>query len=110
DQRLWSVTTIIGCIDKPQLLYWSAGRAAETAIEEAVSGRLAKRIELGREECFKWLRDARFRPVKGVRTATERGTAVHKACEEYVLTGQRPAGLDAEISQYLDSFDRWCQV
>ena len=25
DLRMWSVTTIIGCLDKPALMYWAAG-------------------------------------------------------------------------------------
>ena len=56
---------------------------------------------------LKWLRDARFRKPKGMRSATELGTLVHEACERYALTGSRPADVDAEVVPFLDRFDAW---
>lgn len=128
DIRLWSVTSIIGCLDKPGLLYWAAEQAAVAAVASAAS--LPTRItEEGEDAVVKWLRDARFRRPKGRLSAASLGTCAHQACEEYALTGQRPTpdriaeiirseggarfdGITAEtavIDQMLDRFDGWLQ-
>lgn len=128
DLRLWSVTTIIGCLDKPALMYWAAEQAALAAVGSAKS--LPQRIEEeGPEQVVKWLRDARFRRPKGRLSNASLGTAAHQACEEYALTGVRPDrdrlagiireeggarfdGVDAEaavLSKMLDQFDGWLQ-
>jgi hypothetical protein len=105
DQQFYSVTTIIGVLDKPALLYWSAEMAAKAAVK--VAGSLSARIEEdGEEAVVKWLRDAMFRRPKGERTAAELGTAVHAACEEYALTGVKPV-VDDEVRPFLDQFDAW---
>jgi hypothetical protein len=108
DQRFWSITTIIGVLDKPALMYWAAEMAAEQAV--SVAKTLADRVEEdGREAVVKWLRDARFRQNKGQRTAAELGTAVHEALEQLALTGSMPT-VDDEVRPYLEQFDRWAQV
>lgn len=108
DRRFHSVTTILGALDKPALLYWAAEQAALQAV--AVAGTLKSRIEEeGKDAVVKWLRDARFRAPKGQRSATELGTAVHDAAEEYALTGVKPV-VDDEVKPYLEQFDRWAQV
>ncbi|MGH3535851.1 MAG: hypothetical protein ACRDQG_14255 [Pseudonocardiaceae bacterium] len=114
DLQLWSVTTIIGAMDKPALLYWASEQAALAAIhsESTWRGMLAD----DEHDCHhdspdcaavKWLRDARFRRPKGVRSATELGTLVHDACEQYALTGSKPTEVDAEVAPFLDQFDEW---
>ncbi len=108
DEQFYSVTTILGALDKPALLYWAAEQTAELAVRVAAS--LQARIdEEGKPAVVKWLRDARFRPPKGQRSATELGTAVHDAIESYALTGARPE-VDAEVAPYLERFDEWAQV
>ena len=128
DLRLWSVTTLIGCLDKPALLYWAAEQTAAAAVSIADS--LPQRIEEdGPEEVVKWLRDARFRRPKGRLSNASLGTCAHAACEEYALTGQRPDddhladiikaeggarfnGVAAEtevLNRMLDRFDEWLQ-
>jgi hypothetical protein len=108
DERFWSVTTILGTLDKPALLYWSAEQAALAACSVAKS--LPQRIEEdGEEAVVKWLRDARFRKPKGQRSAADLGSAVHAACEEYALTGIRPE-TDEEVTPFLDQFDKWCET
>lgn len=107
DLRFYSVTTLIGALDKPALLYWAAEEAAKLAVSVAPS--LKFRIqEEGPDAVVKWLRDARMRPPKGQRSASELGTAVHDACEEYALTGIRP-DVDEEVRPFLDRFDEWAQ-
>lgn len=117
DLRHWSVTTIIGTLDKPALTYWAANKTAEAAVEDLeLVGRMASKNPT---EAVKWLAGARFRTPKGQRTAADLGTAVHAACEEYALTGVKPQQgdklgngetFDAELQPFLDQFDRWLQI
>lgn len=107
DERFHSVTTVIGVLDKPALMYWAAEQTAMAAV--TVAGSLATRVaEEGEEQVVKWLRDARFRSVRGQRTAAELGTAAHASFEEYALTGRRPE-VDDEVAPFLDRFEQWCQ-
>lgn len=113
DREMWSVTTILGAVDKPALMYWSAEQAALAAIHSEATwrGMLADDDPGCRHDgadcpAIKWLRDARFRKPKGIRSATELGTMVHAAAEEYALTGTKPA-VDAEVQPFLDRFDAW---
>jgi hypothetical protein len=106
DLRFFSVTTLIGVLDKPALLYWSAEEAAKCAVSVRTS--LTRRVkEEGEDAVIKWLRDARFRPQKGLLSASALGTAVHDACEQYALTGIRPPVENPEINPFLDRFDEW---
>ena len=89
DLLMFSVTTILGALDKPALVYWSAAQAAEAAIDKQAVWQ-ALLAEEGREAAVKWLRDARFRRPKDKLAATELGTIVHACCESYALTGIRP--------------------
>lgn len=119
DLQLWSVTSIIKILGSEGLLYWSASETALAAIHSARTWQamLADHAEndpacphraAGRCEVVKWLRDARFRRPKGMRSATELGSAIHEACEEYALTGRRPE-VDDEVLPFLERFDAWLQ-
>lgn len=106
DLTCWSVTTLIGCLDKPALIYWAAEQTALAAVNDLDQVRsLAERDP---DDAVEWLKSARFRKPRGQRSAADLGTAVHKACETYALTGQRP-DVDAEVGPFLDQFDRWAQ-
>ena len=128
DLTLWSVTTIIGTLDKPALIYWAANQTATAAVRAAAS--LTARIEEdGPEETAKWLAGARYRTPPDRLRAADLGTVCHTACEEYALTGTRPDndriaalirqtglkgfdGVESEtvvLNQMLDRFDRWLQ-
>jgi hypothetical protein len=117
DQQLWSVTTILNALDKPALMYWSAEQTALAAVHNEATwrGMLAdddpacRHMDAGTCPALKWLRDARFRKPKGMRSATELGTMVHETCEQYALTGTRPADVDPEVLPFLDRFDEWLQ-
>ncbi len=116
DLRLWSVTTIIGALDKPALLYWAAEQSSIAAVRDqkvwqAMVDSCPDSCDHSKAsdcEAVKYLRDARFRRPKGIRTAAELGTDVHAACEEYALTGTRP-DVDDEVRPFLDQFDQWLQ-
>ena len=128
DLVLWSVTTIIGVLEKPALLYWSAEEAAKAALASMRS--LPARVEEeGEEAVVKWLRDARFRRPKDRLSNADLGTVFHDAAQTYALTGTRPTldeihqlvrakggptfeGVEAEadmVSRFLDRFDGWLQ-
>ncbi len=107
DLRMWSVTTIIGALDKPALLYWAAQQSADAAV--TIRHSLAQRVEEeGAEAVAKWIRDARFRRPKGKRSAAELGTDVHAALEQLAITGQMPE-VDDEVRPFVVQFDRWAQ-
>ncbi len=89
DLIMWSVTTIIGALDKPALLYWAAEQTAEAAIDNLATWQ-AMLADRGRAEAVKWLRDARFRRPKAKLASTALGTVTHQLCEEYALTGTMP--------------------
>lgn len=89
DLTLWSVTTIIGVLDKPALLYWAAEQTANAAIDSAATWQ-AMADDEGRDVAVKWLRDARFRRPKTRLSDTAFGSVVHKVCETYALTGEKP--------------------
>jgi hypothetical protein len=108
DLRLWSITTIIGALDKPALVYWSATETAKAAVTAAKS--LQQRIEEeGEDEVVEWLSKARFRVTKGkTRSAAQLGTDVHAVLEELALTGRMPE-VDEELRPFIEQFDRWAQ-
>jgi hypothetical protein len=116
DLQLWSVTTIIGVLDKPALLYWAAEQTALAALHQSRTWQAMLADEDGtcdhldatRCEPLRWLRDARLRKPPGRRSATELGEAVHAAIEAYVLTGRRPE-VDEEVRPFFEQFDRWAQ-
>jgi ATP-dependent exoDNAse (exonuclease V) beta subunit len=127
DLTLWSVTTIIGVLDKPALLYWAAEQTANAAIDSANTWQAMAEDE-GRDAAVKWLRDARFRRPKTKLTDAALGTVVHKVCETYALTGTKPgrdfvehlivreggpqADVEGEtnlVGTMLNQFDGWLQ-
>lgn len=106
DQRLWSVTTIIGALDKPALVYWSAEQTAIAAMANAKA-----LTEMTEEDGVDFLKGARYRKPPGqTRTNAELGTYVHELCEQYAITGTRPdVDPDDEAVAFLEQFDRWAQ-
>lgn len=107
DLRYWSVTTIIGALDKPALVYWSANETAKAAVADRKAW-LARLENEGEESAIEYLKGARFRRPRGERSAAQLGTEVHAACEQYALSGTRP-DVDAEVAPFVDQFDRFLQ-
>lgn len=127
DLILWSVTTIIGALEKQALYYWTAEQTAIAAIDEQRTWR-AMLEDRGRAETIKWLRDARFRRPKDLLSAADLGTVTHTVCEEYALSGTRPTrdridhlvrdkggpqvdihGETAVVETMLKQFDNWLE-
>lgn len=125
DLTLWSVTTIIGALNKPALLYWAAQQTAEAAIDRAATWQAM--VEDGdRAGAVKWLRDARFRAPRTQLSSASLGTVAHSMCEQYALTALRPTkeqvtemvireggtevDIDSEVDvlgKMLNQFDDW---
>lgn len=97
DITLWSVTTIIGALDKPALLYWAAEQSASAAVDNVATWQ-AMLEDRGRGETVKWLRDARFRQPKTALGSASLGTVTHAVCEHYALSGTKP---DREFVEHL---------
>jgi hypothetical protein len=127
DLQLFSVTTIIGILEKRGLLYWSAELAAEAAIDSEQTWK-AMLAERGRPEAVTWIRDAFNRRPKTALAAADLGTTVHKCCEYQALSGQQPTpdfiadqvrkhgtattDVDAEtavVEAMMEQYDNWCQ-
>lgn len=108
DHRYWSVTTIIGVLDKGGLPYWAANEAAASAVRDVEAWQAIQKSS-GDDEAIKWIAKARFRVPPGEREASDLGEAVHKVCEMYALTGRRPDIIDDEIRPYFEHFDAWLQ-
>lgn len=86
EQRLWSVTTLIGAgTPKEALIGWAARVTAERAYDKK-NTLDAMREDGDRDAAIKWLTDARWEKSG---TAALRGTTVHSIIEAYAL-GQTP--------------------
>jgi hypothetical protein len=108
DIRFWSVTTIIGCLDKPALVPWAAIKTAEAAVDKLdLVGSILE--EDGRQDAINYLKNARFRVGKGLRSATQLGTAVHKACEHKAIHGyyETEDANDRELRPFLVQYDQF---
>lgn len=128
DARFFSVTTILKAIPNSGLEYWSIKMAAMAALDSKATW-TAMLDESGRDETIKWLCAARYRSPRFELSAADLGTVVHKACEEYALSGERPGQdwIENEITRHaaktisisdegavvkvmLDQFDNWLQI
>jgi len=127
DLQLWSVTTILGVLEKRGLMWWAAEQTALAAIDEQPSwqGLLAG---TSRDAAIDWLRRAHTRRQKDKLTATTLGSIAHSMFESYALTGTRPTkeevaeavhaagGDDIDLvgetnvlGHLLNQFDGWLQ-
>lgn len=77
-QRIPSVTTILGVVDKPGLPYWAAGLVARDAIEH--NDAWAARIRAG-DNPENIIRDLKRTPWKERDKAARRGTRIHQVME-----------------------------
>ena len=105
DERLWSVTTLIGCLDKPALVPWAALKTAETAVHDRAKW-LSRLDHEGEASAIDYLKNSRFRGKRGERSATELGKAVHKACEHAAIHGRfNPEDTaDMELRPFLQQY------
>lgn len=107
DERMYSVTTLIGCLDKPALIHWSATETAKAAVADPQH--IQSMIDIdGEEAAIKYLSGARNRRDDGSLSASDLGTAVHSALEQYAKTG-RIIHDGSEVVPYVEQFDKWSQ-
>lgn len=126
DKHFFSVTTVLKALSSPALEYWAIKQAAMAAIDSQATWN-AMLDDAGRVETIKWLCGARWRRPKLELGADQLGTVVHKLCETFAITGQKPdrdfcadlirahaaptVELDSEIhvaGLMLNQFDKWC--
>jgi len=106
DLRLWSVTSILGEIDKGEgLMQWACRLAAACAIDEHEYV-MAKYEHEGRQAAIDYCAAARHRARADQLTDADLGTAFHACAEQWALTGARPdvdtvAGLVASLGPEL---------
>lgn len=98
--RYWSVTTIIGVLDKPALIPWAVGLTAEYAIDNIDS--LGQLAENDREGAVKLVKDARWRKTKA---AQMRGTEFHEIAEAFALGQEYEAA--PELEPYVRQFKQF---
>jgi hypothetical protein len=127
DAHFFSVTTILKALSSPALEYWAIKRCAQDAIDRQATWN-AMLSEEGPAETIKWLCKARYRSPKLELASEKLGTVVHKACEYYALSGEKPdrewvadlvrahgaptIELDSEVNvvgRMLNQFDGWLQ-
>lgn len=94
-----SVTSIIGCLDKPALVHWSAKETAKAAWAQRHA-----LIALEDEgAAVDMLKSARYRSME---KRANLGTTVH-AIAEALATDQPLPKFDVEAEEYADQFLRW---
>jgi hypothetical protein len=108
DTRYWSVTTLIGCLDKPALVPWAAIKTAEAAVDDMAIWQSRLERE-GRASAIDYLKQSRFRGKKGERSAKDLGSAVHAACEYAALHGRfNPEDTsDPELIPFVRNFGKF---
>lgn len=99
DLRLWSVTALLNALAKPGLDIWKERQGPTFACEEYLDHKasapwVSRLLKEGVGSAVKYL--TAFRWPSDELAATETGTAVHSACEQYVITGQRPDREEVE--------------
>jgi hypothetical protein len=102
EERFWSVTTVIGCLDKPAIPRWSAKRAAEFAVEHADSW-LALARTGQKTAAVDLIKNAPWRERDA---AADVGTAVHKAVELYTLGQSFPTWAD-DVAGHMAQFEKF---
>lgn len=102
-----SVTTVIGILDKPALVAWSAKITAQW---------LLKRINLIKKGALAYsvgdegevYQAARTEHMRETSKAGKIGTSAHKAVEKWVKYGKKPTKSSSEATRTaFDAFERW---
>lgn len=97
------VTTALGIINKPQLIYWSARMASEYVKENIVPGEALDELEI--QELVEGAKTAHRQRKDG---AADRGTYVHNWIEEFVRTGEQPdMPINETLKEVIESFLSW---
>lgn len=125
DEVMWSVTTLIGILDKPALIPWACNTQAERTVENIET--IRQRIwNEGSESAIEYVSKLRWQ-TDGLLRDSQLGTVAHGLFDEYALSGRRPDVVielhpdhaakgsvlkkaDAvALEKMLDGFDRFLQ-
>jgi hypothetical protein len=96
---LTGATTILGVIAKPSLIQWSATMACDFVKDNLKA----------MEDLEKVLKEARVAHRKKKEKAGDIGTAVHKACEDWIKTKKIPTELSVEGLKMFSNFVAWSE-
>lgn len=125
DEVMWSVTTIIGILDKPALIPWAVGLTAERVVQNLEGIRYRAERE-GAAEAIDYVSRLRWR-TDGLLKDSDLGTVAHGLFDEYAISGTRPDVVpelhpdhakegtvlaeadEAALVGMLDQFDRFLQ-
>ncbi|MHA1342878.1 MAG: hypothetical protein ACTSQG_02755 [Promethearchaeota archaeon] len=107
NNRMYSPSTIIGVLDKPALVAWSANTTAEYLADKLEDVRSGKLI-LSRANVPEIVRDAKYHYNKLKREAGDDGTRVHEAIKLYLAKGKYKEKLTTNNSiRGFNAFIRW---
>lgn len=97
-KRMTGVTTILGVIAKPALIQWSATMACDFVRDNLTS----------LEDLDEILKEARVAHRKKKEASGDIGTAVHKACEDWIKNKTIPS-LDEQGMKMFENFKNWAE-
>jgi hypothetical protein len=88
DEVMWSVTTLIGILDKPALVPWAVGVTAERVVRKLAI--IQQRINSeGDASAVDYIKGLRWQ-TDGLLADNQLGTVAHGLFDEYALSGTRP--------------------
>ncbi|KKN72107.1 hypothetical protein LCGC14_0413930 [marine sediment metagenome] len=105
-----SVTSIIGQLDKPGLVFWAANLTADYCLNQLVNPKTGKirKVIKDPKEVFEL---AKRRHSEELEKAANKGKAAHRVLENWLLHGKVPlvkSGINAKyVNTCWQSFTRW---
>lgn len=97
-ERITSVTSALGIIAKPALIYWSANLCAEF---------LQEQLKEGQNITTELIEQARVQHTLNKVKAASIGHLVHSWCEEFIKTGNKTIPDDDRVKNGVLAFLRW---
>jgi hypothetical protein len=103
---LVSVSTVVGCMAKPELDAWREDRTAAAVVTAHQDGALDG---VAPDDAGSFLRSSGRGAEAIMRAAADRGTFIHALIDGYLTTGEvpNPAEVDPEFRPYLRAALRW---
>ncbi len=102
--KFWSVTTILGILEKPALIQWAANCAVDHITDNIVD------FLTSPEETKRILDEARRAHTQKKDAAADKGTMAHEWIEQWITTGEQPPLPDDEdVCNALDALGDWAK-
>lgn len=102
-----SVTTILSILDKPALIQWSANVSTEFLFDEIKKRQVAGNFDLKSKKAQELLKEAKRSRYAISKQATDIGTSVHNAIEDYINTGKKATLTNEKAKLSFSSFFKW---